>query len=95
MNRKIMPLVLMLVAGAVTYTITFIQKYTLQEQLFILLLVLIIFYILGSVLKGALDYFDKQNKELEKEKEAEQAQGEEAAEGSEESNEEQESESTS
>lgn len=94
MNRKNMPLVLMLTAGIVTYVITFIRKYPLQEQLFILLLVLVIFYILGSVLKGTLDYFDKQNEELEKAKEAQQAQSEEAAEGAEESSEGQESEDT-
>lgn len=92
MNRKNMPLVLMLTAGAVTYVITFIRKYPLQEQLFILLLVLVIFYFLGSVLKGTLDYFDKQNEELEKE--AAEEQGEEAAEGAEEADEGQESENT-
>lgn len=92
MNRKNMPLVLMLTAGVVTYVITFIRKYPLQEQLFILLLVLVIFYFLGSVLKGTLDYFDKQNEELEKE--AAEEQGEEAAEGAEEADKGQESENT-
>lgn len=84
MNRKNMPLVLMLTAGAVTYGITFLRKYPLEQQLLILLLVLVIFYILGSVLKGALDYFDKQNEEIRKAAEEAQA-AEEAAEGTEES----------
>lgn len=84
MNRKNMPLVLMLTAGAVTYGITFLRKYPLQQQLLILLLVLVIFYVLGSVLKGTLDYFDKQNEEIRKAAEEAQA-AEEAAEGTEES----------
>lgn len=92
MNRKNMPLMLMLTAGVVTYVITFIREYPLQEQLFILLLVLVIFYFLGSVLKGTLDYFDRQNEELEKK--AAEEQGEEAAEGAEEADKEQESENT-
>ncbi len=93
MNRKNMPLVLMLTAGAVTYGITFLRKYPLEQQLLILLLVLVIFYILGSVLKGALDYFDKQNEEIRKAAE-EALAAEEAAEGTEESIKGQESENT-
>ncbi|MDE5679918.1 MAG: hypothetical protein K2I01_05740 [Lachnospiraceae bacterium] len=61
MNRKKMPLVLMLTAGAVTCIITFIMKYPIIWKLVTLLLVLIIFYVLGTILKWALDTFDKQN----------------------------------
>lgn len=93
MNRKNMPLVLMLTAGAVTYGITLLKKYPLEQQLLILLLVLVVFYFLGSVLKGALDYFDKQNEEIKKAAE-EALAAEEAAEGTEESIKGQESENT-
>ncbi|MED9902644.1 MAG: hypothetical protein UFG06_00510 [Lachnospiraceae bacterium] len=61
MNRKYLPLILMLVAGAVTSIITFAMKYTVIQKLVALLLVLVIFYLLGSVLKWALDIFDTQN----------------------------------
>ena len=56
-----MPLLLMLVAGAVTCIITFIQKYSILEKLVSLFVVLLIFYFLGSLLKWTLDYFDEQN----------------------------------
>jgi len=61
MNRKKMPLLLMLVAGSATCIITFIQKYTILEKLVSLFVVLLIFYFLGSLLKWTLDYFDEQN----------------------------------
>lgn len=61
MNRKKMPLVLMLTAGAVTCVITFIMKYPIIWKLVTLLLVLIIFYVLGTILKWVLDAFEKQN----------------------------------
>ena len=63
MNRKKLPLLLMLLAGAVTCIVTYIQKYTMSEKLVSLFAVLLIFYILGSVLKGTLDYFERQNEE--------------------------------
>ena len=61
MNTKKLPVVLMLTAGAVTCIITFIMKYPIIWKLVTLLLVLIIFYVLGTILKWALDTFDKQN----------------------------------
>lgn len=63
MNRKNLPLLLMLTAGAVTCIITFIQKYTIFEKLVALFFVLIIFYVLGCILMWTLDYFEKQNEE--------------------------------
>lgn len=65
-----MPLLLMLFAGAVTFIITLIQEYTLSERLVFFLLVLVIFYFLGSVLVWTLDYFDRQN-EVKRENEGE------------------------
>lgn len=66
MNRKSMPLILMLVAGAITCVITFIKEYSILEKLFSLLIVLIIFYLLGSILKLTLDYFEKENEKKRK-----------------------------
>lgn len=67
MNRKNIPLLLMLPAGAVTFIITVIQKYAMVEKLAILLAVLVLFYLLGSILVWTLDYFDRQNEEKRKE----------------------------
>ena len=67
MNRKNLPLLLMLVAGAITCIITFIQKYSIIAKLVSLFIVLLVFYILGSALKWTLDFFDRQNEERLKE----------------------------
>lgn len=67
MNRKNLPLLLMLTAGAVTCIITFIEKYTMAEKLVALFVVFLIFYVLGSVLKWTLDFFERQNEERLKE----------------------------
>ncbi len=61
MNRRYLPLLLMLVAGAVTSIITFIKNYTILQKLIALLVVLIIFYALGSLIKWMLNTFDAQN----------------------------------
>ena len=61
MYRKNVPLLLMLTAGAVTCIITFIRKYSMLEKLVSLFVVMLIFFLLGSVLKWTLDYFDAQN----------------------------------
>lgn len=92
MNRKNLPMVLMLLAGAITCIITFIRDYAMVERLGILFGVLVLFYLLGSILVWTLDYFDMKNEEKRKEegevieKEAEgTAEGrEETAEGQEE-----------
>ena len=67
MNRKNMPLLMMLAAGAVTCIITFIRQYTILQKLISLFVVLLVFYVLGSVLKWTLDYFDAQNEKRRKE----------------------------
>lgn len=72
MNRKIMPLVLMLVAGAVTCVITFIKDFSMLSRLATLLIVLLVFYFLGSVMKWVLDYFEEQNEENEDNEENEE-----------------------
>lgn len=67
MNRNNMPLILMLSAGAVTYVVTFFRDYTVTGQLFTLLIVLLIFYFLGSALKWTLNYFEEQNEKRNRE----------------------------
>lgn len=63
MTRKNMPIILMLVAGAVTCVITFIFKYSILGKLLALLIVLVVFFLLGNVMKCALDYFENENNE--------------------------------
>lgn len=70
MNRKTMPLILMLIAGAITCVITYVKQYSVLNKLLALLIVLLVFYFLGTVLRLALDSFDKQNEEKQKEEEA-------------------------
>lgn len=67
MNRKNLPLFLMLAAGAVTCIITYIEKYTMVEKLVSMFVVLLLFYMLGNIMKWTLDYFEKQNEERLKE----------------------------
>lgn len=84
MNRKYLPLILMLTAGAITSIVTFIMRYPLISMLTALLAVFIIFYVLGSIIKWLLDLFDRQNAKaaldegevIEKEEAAETETGE-------------------
>ena len=71
MKRQYIPLILMLVAGAVTCIINLIQNKSILGQLTSMLIVLVVFYIFGSVLKGTLDSFERQNAEKAKEQELE------------------------
>lgn len=67
MNRKTLPLLLMLTAGAISIIITFCKAYTLPGILLSLLIVMIVFYLVGLWIKSMLNYFDKQNAAKEKE----------------------------
>lgn len=64
MFRKYIPLILMLSAGAVTCVITMVREYPILQQLVVLLVVLVLFYLLGSIVKWTLDFFDRQNEKL-------------------------------
>ena len=83
MNRKNVPLILMLVAGAVTCIISLIREYSILKTLIALFVVFVIFFFLGSVMKWTLDYFDREN---EKKRKAEEAESAEAAQEDEEDN---------
>lgn len=67
MNRKNLPLILMLVAGAVTCIISLIQNYSIFRSLVHLFIVLVVFFILGSIMKWTLDYFDRENEKRNQE----------------------------
>ncbi len=67
-----MPLLLMLIAGAVTCVITLIRQYTMLERLSLLLGVMLLFCLLGYILKWTLDRFETQiEKKLQEEGEGE------------------------
>lgn len=61
MYRKYIPLIFMLTTGAITCIVSIVRKYTLFKQLLLLLIVLVVFYLIGALLKWMLDYFDRQN----------------------------------
>ena len=60
-KRKLVPVLIMLLAGAMAAIMLTIGGYELKKMLLILLLVLVVFYILGCALKWSLDHIDKQN----------------------------------
>lgn len=91
MDRKYLPLILMLSGGAVISIIAFVRDYTLLETLIALLIVFLIFYAFGSIIKWLLDLFDRQNAKaaldagevFEKEKSGESDSGKESTVGKE------------
>lgn len=60
MKRKMLPIILMLTAGAVASIITYLKDYELVRMLWILLAVFVIFYLIGLGVKKMLDVFDEQ-----------------------------------
>lgn len=63
MNRNSLPLILMLVAGLITCIISVIRHFDVFHMLLALLICLLIAFILGSIVKGMLNYFDRQNEQ--------------------------------
>lgn len=61
MKRKWIPPFLMLFSGAITSIIMLMLHYEVKSMLQILLGVLVLFYIIGCLLKWMLDVFDRQN----------------------------------
>ncbi len=76
METKQIPLVVMLLAGAVASITTKLMHYELETALWILLFVLIVFYIVGCVLKRTIDSFEAANIKLEEEQEEVSEEGE-------------------
>lgn len=79
MNRKNMPLLLMLTAGACTCIVTLVRSYSVLAGLVALFAVMLLFYCLGSVIRLLLDRFDRQNEEKAKQEQEEKALQEEEA----------------
>ena len=80
MNRKNMPLLLMLVSGACTCIVTLVRQYSVLASLMALFFVMLLFYCLGSLLCWLLNRFERQNEERERqEQEAKAAQEQETA----------------
>lgn len=61
MTRKQLPLILMLIAGAVTTLTVYFRGLGLKTMTIALLATLVAFYFLGSIIKMILDSFDKKN----------------------------------
>lgn len=71
-KRKLIPPFVMLTAGAVTSILMVVKGCELNEFLARLLTILIVFYVLGCVLKDMLDRIDRQNAPPEPEEEEEE-----------------------
>ena len=54
MERKLIPLTLMLIAGAMCSIVCFAQGYDAYTMLWALFIVLLFFYVLGSVIKRVM-----------------------------------------
>ena len=63
MTRRQMPLVLMLTAGLVTSLFAYFRGWKLSSMLIALLATLVIFYMIGCIIRMILDSFEKNNKE--------------------------------
>jgi len=83
MKTKQIPLIVMLLAGAVTSICARLMRYELETTLWILLLVLIVFYIVGCFIKKTIESFERAAAAREAEErakaEAEAAEAEAAA----------------
>lgn len=67
MERKMIPLALMLLAGAICSIVCFVQGYDAFTMLLVLFIVLLVFYIMGCIIKRVMEVFEKENEERSKE----------------------------
>lgn len=63
MTRKEMPLILMLLAGLTTCLVAYFRGFKLSSMLIALLATLVVFYIIGCIIRMIFDSFDKEKKE--------------------------------
>lgn len=84
MKRKYIPVIIMLVSGIISCLFTMLRGETLLYRMAVLLVTMLLFYGLGQLLYGVLNYFDSENEKRLAEAEAEK----EAAESEEENQEE-------
>ena len=81
MNTKKVPLLIMLLAGAVACIVTYINHYNLHDMLVVLLTVLILFLIVGLIAKKIFDKFEiSSDKEVDDEGEVVEKTGDEESE---------------
>ena len=78
MNRKNMPLILMLTAGACTCIVTMVQAYSVLASLVALFAVMLLFYCVGHGARLLLDRFARENEEKAKQEQEEKAEQEDA-----------------
>jgi len=76
MKTKRIPLIVMLLAGAAASISTRLMHDDLETSLWILLSVLIVFYIIGCVLRRVLESFEAQIEKKEKDEKESAADGE-------------------
>ena len=70
MNKKSLPLIIMLLAGAVAVVRTYLLHYTIEQKLLSVFLTLLIFYALGCIFVYIVGRFERQNEEkLQREEE--------------------------
>ena len=65
---KLLPVLIMLLAGAITSVITYILKYETSTMLWILAGVLLLFYILGTIVQKIIHRFEEQIEEEEEQR---------------------------
>lgn len=69
MKRRNWPIVIMLIAGAITSIVTFLRGMAMVEKLLWLLITLVLFYGLGCLLVNVMNSFDEENeRKLQEEK---------------------------
>ena len=70
MKRKFIPVIMMLVSGIISCLLTMLRGETLLYRMAVLLITMLLFYGLGQVLCGVLNYFDRENEKRLAEEEA-------------------------
>ena len=58
MKTKLIPAIVMLVAGLITSIMTFVKHYDIKTMLVALFIALIVFYVVGLVVKAVFDSFE-------------------------------------
>ena len=71
-KMRMIPWILMLVAGSYTSIMTYYFQYEIKTALLVLLSVLLVFYCLGLLLVNVIASFDRKNEEERRAKEQEE-----------------------
>ena len=61
MKRNLIPPFVMLLAGSISSLIMYFMNYNVRDMLIILLAVLVVFYLIGLLVKLMMDSFDRAN----------------------------------